>query len=117
MQLAKMRPFQIFLKIANGSISVVIRWQSSVSWYSSQQYHKSLGYVTPDDVYFGQREDILRRREELKAKTILERQHYNSKINVTGAKIALQLKAIFISYLLTTYSSKSSRTIETGRTV
>jgi len=68
---------------------VVIRGQSSVSWYSSQQYHKSLGYVTPDDVYFGQREDILRRREELKAKTILERQRYNSKINVTGAKIAL----------------------------
>ncbi len=60
-----------------------------VGWYSSQWYHEALGNVTPDDVYFGRREDILRRREELKTKTILERQHYNSKINVTGAEIAL----------------------------
>ncbi|MHC4631590.1 MAG: hypothetical protein ACYS9C_10005 [Planctomycetota bacterium] len=68
---------------------MVVRGRSSVGWYSNHRYHEALGNVTPDDVYFSRREDILRRREELTTKTILERQHYNSKINVTGAEIAL----------------------------
>jgi len=42
-----------------------------------------------DDVYFGRREQILKRRAELKEKTILERECYNSKIIETGAEVAL----------------------------
>ena len=45
--------------------------------------------MTPDDIYFGRREEILKRRVELKEKTVLERKYYNSKIIETGAEIAL----------------------------
>lgn len=60
-----------------------------VSWYNSQRYHEILCNVTPDDVYFGRREEILKRRVEFKEKTILERKYYSSKIIEKGAEIAL----------------------------
>jgi hypothetical protein len=43
--------------------------------------------VTPDDVYYGRREQILKRRAELKRETILARKMYNSKISTTGVEI------------------------------
>jgi hypothetical protein len=43
--------------------------------------------VTPDDVYYGKREEILERKKQLKAKTILERKIINCKIIETGADI------------------------------
>ena len=43
---------------------------------------------TPDDVYYGRRESILRERAELKMKTMLERRRFNGKMIKTGAEIA-----------------------------
>jgi len=53
----------------------------------SQRYHETIGNVIPDDVYYGQREQILKRRAELKRKTILAKRMYNSKISTTGVEI------------------------------
>ncbi|MFH1371480.1 MAG: class II aldolase/adducin family protein [Planctomycetota bacterium] len=41
-------------------------------------------YMTPDDAYYGRRDGILRQREELKKKTVIERKRYNGKIIEIG---------------------------------
>ena len=48
-----------------------------VSYYNYRRYHKALGNVTPSDVLRGRREDILRRRREVKAQTIERRRQHN----------------------------------------
>ncbi len=58
-----------------------------VNWHNSHRYHEAFSNVTPDDVYYGQREEIVKRRKQLKAKTILERKRVNCNMVETGAKI------------------------------
>jgi putative transposase len=41
-----------------------------VNYYNHQRYHESLGNVTPADVYWGRKEQILRRREQIKTKSL-----------------------------------------------
>ncbi len=44
-----------------------------IEFYNHRRYPEGIGKVTPADVYFGRREDILRRREAKKQHTVLRR--------------------------------------------
>ena len=41
-----------------------------IEFYHYQRYHEGIGNVTPADVYYGRREEILKRRKEQKRTTI-----------------------------------------------
>jgi putative transposase len=51
-----------------------------VEHYNHRRYHESLDNLTPADVYFGRGEQTLRRRKEIKRRTIEQRrrQHFNA---------------------------------------
>jgi putative transposase len=50
---------------------------SFVDYYNHQRYHEALDNVTPADVYYGRREEILARREEVKQQTLAARRAAN----------------------------------------
>jgi putative transposase len=61
--------------------------QEFIDYYNHRRYHEAIGNVTPADVFYGRREEILRRREEQKQRTIQERLRYNlgrSNLKLTG---------------------------------
>ena len=48
-----------------------------VAYYNNERYHESLDNVTPSDVYYGRQDEILKRRELIKHKSIrIRRQDY-----------------------------------------
>jgi len=48
-----------------------------VDYYNYRRYHKALGNVTPADVLYGRRDEILQRRKEVQIQTINRRRDYN----------------------------------------
>jgi transposase InsO family protein len=48
-----------------------------VDYYNYRRYHKALGNVTPADVLYGRRKDILEHRKEVQIQTINRRRDYN----------------------------------------
>jgi putative transposase len=48
-----------------------------VLYYNSMRYHEALGNVTPDDVYFAKKEEILKERRKLKQQTLAIRKAIN----------------------------------------
>jgi transposase InsO family protein len=49
-----------------------------ISNYNRNRYHESLGNVTPDDVFYGRRKDIIKVRREKKRLTLEMRKKYNN---------------------------------------
>jgi len=64
-----------------------------IDWYNTRRYHEGIGNVTPDDVYYGRKEAILKQRKEVKEKTLLERRNFNGKMVKQGVKIATKKPA------------------------
>ena len=51
------------------------RLNEFVDYYNNKRYHESLQNVTPADVYFGRDEQILKKRNLMKEKTMLKRRN------------------------------------------
>jgi len=48
-----------------------------ISSYNRNRYHESLGNVTPNDVYYGRRDQIIKERKDKKRMTIMRRKNCN----------------------------------------
>jgi putative transposase len=51
--------------------------QNFVKYYNYLRCHEAIGNLTPADVYYWRREEILRRRAEQKQRTIEQRLRHN----------------------------------------
>jgi len=48
-----------------------------IYYYNNECYHESLDNVTPADVYYGRREQIVTLRDKIKVKALKERKRIN----------------------------------------
>jgi putative transposase len=48
-----------------------------VDYYNHRRYHEGIGNVTPADVYYGRREEIVERRKEVSRRTLRQRRDYH----------------------------------------
>ncbi len=56
-----------------------------MAYYNAQRYHEALKNVTPDNVYFGRREQILSRPKALQIRTLIPRREaYRRRRNAFG---------------------------------
>ncbi len=61
-----------------GNLEVAI--SDFVSYYNHRRYHKALGNVTPADVLYGRKDEIIQKRKEVQAQTLQRRKLYNQQI-------------------------------------
>ena len=54
---------------------------SFVHYYNHRRYHEGLGNVMPADVYYGRRAEILRRRKEVKQRTLALRRQFHQGVS------------------------------------
>ncbi len=57
-----------------------------VDYYNQERNHEALQNVTPDDVWFGRREAILNRRQQLKIREMVTRREHYRRSMKTGQK-------------------------------
>jgi putative transposase len=64
-----------------------------IEFYRYQPYHEGIGNVTPAEVYYGRREEILKRRKEQKRATLESRFRYNlgQALNQTPSELESEL--------------------------
>lgn len=77
-----------FHRSAKEEVNLVI-WESPdelkneikkfIDFYNKVRYHEAIGNVTPDDVYFGRKELVLNKRQDLKEETLNRRKELNNK--------------------------------------
>ena len=56
-----------------------------IEFYTHRRYHEGVSNVTPADVYYGQREEILKCREEQKRRRLYARFQYHRGQNINRA--------------------------------
>jgi len=55
-----------------------------VGYCNRERYHEALGNVTPDQVWYGRREAILRRRKQFQIRALVaRREHYRRTVRDT----------------------------------
>ena len=54
--------------------------QRFVNYYNHERYHESLDNVTPADVHYGRRNDILDQRAIIKSRTLMQRKVQNLRL-------------------------------------
>ena len=52
-----------------------------INHYNKNRYHESLGNVTPDDVFYGRRDEIIEKRKQKKIFTLERRKKMNQMNN------------------------------------
>jgi len=53
-----------------------------VDYYNNYRYHEALNNVTPADVYYGRKREILSRREQIKKETLWLRRRHNCSLRI-----------------------------------
>ncbi len=72
---------KIYLHQYETSDELKVELELFINYYNQERYHESLNNVTPDDVFYGRREGILKLREEKKTLTLKRRKEINCMYN------------------------------------